>query len=525
MNAGTIDSSPVKTNRVIVFDTTLRDGDQTPGAATSPRTKLRTARLLERLCVDVIEAGFPASSEQDFQAVRAIASELHGSCVCALARCVEPDIERAASALAAAARPRIHVFIATSPIHRKHKLNMKRAQVLEAAAKGVRLAAAACADVEFSAEDATRTERRFLADVVETAIESGARTINIPDTVGYSTPDETAALFLWLREHVRGADTVIFSAHCHDDLGMAVANSLAALGAGARQVECTINGIGERAGNASLEEIVMALHTRTDSYGLTTNVRTELLSRASRAVSRATGIVVAPNKAVVGQNAFAHESGIHQHGMLRHRVTYEIMRPGDVGAKSSLVLGRHSGRHALLARLRGLGVQPAAIELEQILNALKAHKGNGCLMDTELKALAARTMAECRREWTLLNAESREVPQGKFSVCVNALTPEGVTRIGSAKAATLRRAVFKAVKRATQREFSATVKTLDLQARGDGQLWQAEVELVLDHTKASGQAWGTSDVEALAAALLQGASMLEPGRSKECKKFVTVTES
>jgi 2-isopropylmalate synthase len=525
MSAETSDSSPAQTNRVIVFDTTLRDGDQTPGAATSPRTKLRTARLLERLCVDVIEAGFPASSEQDFQAVQAIAGELHDSCVCALARCVEPDIERAASALAAAARPRIHVFIATSPIHRRHKLNMNRAQVLDAAARGVRLAAAACADVEFSAEDATRTERRFLAEIVEAAIECGARTINIPDTVGYSTPVETAALFSWLREHVRGAAKVIFSAHCHDDLGMAVANSLAALGAGARQVECTINGIGERAGNASLEEIVMALHTRRDSYGLTTSVKTELLSRASRAVSRATGIVVAPNKAVVGQNAFAHESGIHQHGMLRHRVTYEIMRPGDVGAKSSLVLGRHSGRHALLARLRGLGVRPAPDELDKILNALKAQKGNRCLMDTELKAMAARTMAANRHEWTLLNAESREMAHGRFSVSVNALTPDGETRTGSAKSATLRRAVFKAVKRAMQRDFSVTVKTLDLQARGDGQLWQAEVELSLHEARVSAQAWGTSDVEALGAALLQGASKLEPGGPDASKTFVTAAES
>ncbi|HZX65310.1 MAG: 2-isopropylmalate synthase [Myxococcales bacterium] len=357
---------------IVVFDTTLRDGEQAPGASMDIHQKIRVARALQRLHVDVIEAGFPAASPGDFEAVAAVAREIEGPTVCALARAEKRDIDQVEAALRDARRRRCHVFLATSPLHREHKLHMSREEVASRAEQGVAYARQFFDDVEYSAEDAARTEPDFLAEVVERAVAAGATTINIPDTVGYALPNQFGALIAHLRKTVRGIERVTLSVHCHNDLGLAVANTLAALEAGARQVECTVNGIGERAGNCSLEEVVMAVRTRADHFGLDTSVRTQELVEASRIVSEATGFVVQRNKAVVGENAFAHEAGIHQHGMLQHAQTYEIMRPEDVGFPSTrLVLGKHSGRHVLRKRLEDLGHEIDAQKLDRAFAEFK----------------------------------------------------------------------------------------------------------------------------------------------------------
>src|SRR5713226_2839873 len=358
--------------RVIVFDTSLRDGEQAPGAAMDLTHKLQVARALQALGVDVLEAGFPAASPGDSEAVGAVARQIEGPIVCALARANREDIDRVTEALRPAGRKRCHVFLATSPIHREFKLGFGTAEVVRRAVEAIRYARESFDDVEYSAEDAARTEPDFLCEVVEKVIEAGATTINVPDTVGYAIPSQFAGLILHLRRRVRCIERVVLSVHCHDDLGLAVANSLAALQAGARQVECTVNGIGERAGNCSLEELVMAIRTRSDYLGLHTGIRTQNLCAASRVVAAATSFQVARNKAVVGQNAFAHESGIHQHGMMQHAQTYEVMRPEDVGFKNtSLVLGKHSGRHALAARLRELGHQLEPLQIDRVFEELK----------------------------------------------------------------------------------------------------------------------------------------------------------
>ena len=350
--------------RIAVFDTTLRDGEQSPGCSMNVQEKLRMASQLDRLGVDVIEAGFPIASEGDFDAVQAIAAAIRRPIVAGLARACPGDIHRAWAALEGAARPRIHVFLATSDIHLKYKLRISRQQCLEQARDAVRLARSLCADVEFSPEDATRTDPEFLFRVLKAVVEAGATTLNIPDTVGYTTPAEFGELIQAIGRRV---DEVIISAHCHNDLGMAVANTLAAIGAGARQVECTINGIGERAGNASLEEIVMAMRVRPDRYEFDTAVVGEQLYPASQLLSEITGVAVQPNKAITGRNAFAHEAGIHQDGMLKNPLTYEIMTPQSVGVPDSrLVLGKHSGRHALSLRCEQLGYQFDRRELDEV---------------------------------------------------------------------------------------------------------------------------------------------------------------
>src|SRR3954449_3185833 len=359
-------------NRIRIFDTTLRDGEQSPGASMNIVEKVEVARALAGLGVDVIEAGFPIASPGDFESVRAIAADVAGATICALARCNDRDIDRAWEALKYAQSPRIHVFLATSAIHREHKLKMTREQVVERAVQSVKRAKSYCPDVEFSPEDAARTEVDFLCEVVEAAIEAGATTVNIPDTVGYATPTQYAAVIRTLRERVRNIDRAVISTHCHDDLGMAVANSLAGVEAGARQVECTINGIGERAGNASLEEIVMLLRTRRPRFGLDTSIETTEIVRTSRMVSRLTGYVVQPNKAIVGRNAFAHEAGIHQHGVLANRRTYEIMDAESVGLTGSdIVLGKHSGRHALRQAFADLGFTIEGDELKRAFERFK----------------------------------------------------------------------------------------------------------------------------------------------------------
>ena len=343
-------------NRVIIFDTTLRDGEQSPGCSMNLEEKLQVAQILEDLKVDVIEAGFPIASRGDFEAVHEIAKLVRGSSVAGLARATTKDIDRAWQALKPAKRPRIHTFISTSPLHMKHKLRMEPEQVHEAVIASISHARNLCDDVEWSPEDGTRTEHDFLCRCVESAIKAGAGTINVPDTVGYTVPEEFHDLIAMLMNRVPNIDKAVISVHCHNDLGLAVANSLAAVRAGARQVECTINGIGERAGNAAMEEIVMALRTRHDTLPYTTGVKSELITKASRLLSAVTGFSVQPNKAIVGANAFAHESGSHQDGFLKNAQTYEIMTPESVGlTRSTLVMGKHSGRHAFKAKLQELG--------------------------------------------------------------------------------------------------------------------------------------------------------------------------
>jgi 2-isopropylmalate synthase len=360
------------TDRVYIFDTTLRDGEQSPGASMSLEEKLRVAEMLDQMGVDIIEAGFPVASNGDFEAVREIAKLAQNAVVCGLARAIDKDIERAAEALKPAKYSRIHTFISTSPVHMKHKLQMEPDAVLEAVKASVTKARQYTGDVEWSAEDATRTEHDFLCRCVEVAIKAGATTINIPDTVGYTVPAEYSQLIRILKEKVPGADEVIFSTHCHNDLGMAVANSLSGVQSGARQVECTINGLGERAGNAALEEVVMAINTRNDVLPFWTNVDSRKITRASKLVSAVTAFPVQYNKAIVGKNAFAHESGIHQDGMLKNNQTYEIMTPESVGLQeSSLVMGKHSGRHAFAQKLTELGYELNDTEFQDTFRRFK----------------------------------------------------------------------------------------------------------------------------------------------------------
>ncbi len=358
--------------KIIIFDTTLRDGEQSPGCSMNLAEKLELAQALIDLGVDVMEAGFPIASPGDFEAVREISSTMQGTTFCGLARCNDKDIDRAWEALKQAERSRIHVFLATSAIHREFKLKMTREQIIARAVDGVSRAHSYCDDIEFSPEDAARTEHDFLCEVVEAAITAGATTINIPDTVGYATPQQMGDTISMLFNRVPNIDKAVISIHCHNDLGLAVANSLAAVQNGAGQIECTINGIGERAGNCSLEEVVMAMKTRQDFYNLDTNINTQRLVPTSRLLTSITGMAVQRNKAIVGQNAFAHEAGIHQDGMLKERTTYEIMRPEDVGlAKTDLVLGKHSGRAALGDRARELGYHLTGEQLQEVFDEFK----------------------------------------------------------------------------------------------------------------------------------------------------------
>jgi 2-isopropylmalate synthase len=397
-------------NQIRIFDTTLRDGEQAPGFSMTPEAKLRMARALAALRVDVIEAGFAASSPGDAQSIREIAKSIEGPVICSLARATRGDIIAAAGALAPAERKRIHIFIGTSPLHREAKLHMDRRQVLEAIRSSVALAREHFDDVEFSAEDAIRTERDYLAETLSLAAAEGASTLNVPDTVGYTTPDEIQGLFAFLVDSVERPGDVIFSTHCHDDLGMAVANSLAAVRGGARQVECAVNGIGERAGNCALEDVVMALRTRADVYGARTNVDTTKIMAASRTLSQVTNTPPPRNKSIVGANAFAHESGIHQHGVLQNRATYEIIRPEDVGLETDgIVLGKHSGRHALAARARALGCMLEGEQLERTFAVFKRVADEVGIVDTaRLLGLLSETRTSRKQaEWKLSKVDIR----------------------------------------------------------------------------------------------------------------------
>jgi 2-isopropylmalate synthase len=443
-------------DQVRVFDTTLRDGEQSPGATMTTGEKLEVARALRRAGVDVIEAGFPAASPDDLAAVRAIAEEVGRSdsapIVCGLARATRDDLELCWRAVSPAERPRIHTFLATSDLHLTHKLRISRRDAVERVKSAVSHARALCADVEFSPEDASRSDPEFLFEVLETAIRAGATTLNIPDTVGYATPEEYGALIAAIRTHVRGVDGVILSVHCHDDLGLAVANSLSGLRAGARQVEVAVNGIGERAGNCALEELVMALRTRAKVYGLSTNVDTTQLTRLSRLVSSSTGMVVAPNKAIIGSNAFAHESGIHQDGMLKHMETYEIMRPETVGAgETRLVLGKHSGRHAFAKRIEELGYDLDERELERAFQQFKRvaerkkHVG-----DADLDAIVAAERPDAGPQWQLQDLEVASGTSGLPTASVRLRAPDGGDRVAAAVGTGPVDAAFRAVDQLVQ---------------------------------------------------------------------------
>ena len=392
-------------DKVLIFDTTLRDGEQAPGASMNETEKLEVAFGLERLGVDIIEAGFPVISPGDFNSVKIVAKNIKKSIVCGLARSIKKDIDAAAQAVKIAKRGRIHVFLATSKIHLEHKLRKNKDEVLAMAVDAVKYAKKKISDIEFSPEDASRTDKEFLYRIIEAVIKAGAKTVNIPDTVGYSVPNEYGQLIQNIKNNVPNIDKAIISVHCHDDLGVGVANSLSAIKHGARQVECTVNGIGERAGNASLEEIVMAIKTRKDYYGCTTGIRTTEIYKVSRLVSKYTGFLVPPNKAIVGSNAFRHEAGIHQDGVLKERLTYEIMKPEDVGfTGTGLVLGKHSGRHAFKVRLKALGVELQDAELDRAFERFKkvADKKKE-VYDEDLIAIVEDERKCIKNTWTLVN--------------------------------------------------------------------------------------------------------------------------
>ena len=499
---------------LIIFDTTLRDGEQSPGASMTREEKLRIARQLEKMRVDVIEAGFAAASPGDFEAVKGIAQTVRESTVCSLARASEKDVRTAGEAIAPAARGRIHTFIATSPIHMEKKLRMSPDAVLDAAVAAVKLARQFTDDVEFSAEDAVSSETDFLCRIFEAVIAAGARTINVPDTVGYSLPEVWGARIRELIERVKGSERVIWSTHCHNDLGMAVANSLAAVQAGARQVECTINGLGERAGNASLEEIVMAVRTRADLFDVTTRLDISQIVPASKLVSQITGYPVQPNKAIVGANAFAHESGIHQDGVLKHRETYEIMRAEDVGwGANKLVLGKLSGRNAFRTRLEELGI---AIESEAQLNQAFARfkelaDKKSEIFDEDLHALMSdeevtsinerfRLVAAC------FHSETGEPPKAELTLSVDGKeTPCRATGAGPVDAA------FQAIESVANSGAKLLLYSVNAITTGTDAQGEVTVRLSRDGKVTNGQGADTDVIVASAKAYVNALNRLYGG--------------
>jgi 2-isopropylmalate synthase len=495
-------------DQVRIFDTTLRDGEQSPGISLNEAEKLEIAQQLARLGVDVIEAGFPITSPGDFAAVQAIARQVEGPVVAGLARAHTCDVEAAWGAVRDAARPRIHTFISTSDIHIVHQLQSTREDVLGQARAAVAHARSLCEDVEFSPMDATRADRDFTAEVVAVALEEGATTINIPDTVGYATPEEYAAYLRGLYERVPALRDAVLSVHCHDDLGLAVANSLAGVLAGARQVECAVNGIGERAGNASLEEVVMLLHTRGDALGLTTGAQTTEIARTSRLVSRLTGYPVQPNKAIVGRNAFAHESGIHQDGVLKERSTYEIMDARTVGLEANeIVLGKHSGRHALRQALAELGHEVDGQALRVAFDRFKeiADKKKQ-VTALDLEALVTDELREepvgYALEWFDVEASTRRPPHATVSVS----TPEGASVRGSFTGDGPVDAIFRAIAVATGVDARLREFRVDAVTGGQDALGEVSVVLELGGRAAGGQGVATDILEAAAVAYVRALS-------------------
>ncbi|MGI9576260.1 2-isopropylmalate synthase [Alloalcanivorax xenomutans] len=500
--------------RLIIFDTTLRDGEQSPGATMDQDEKLRIAKALERMRVDVIEAGFAIASQGDFEAVKAIADTVRESTICSLARAKAEDIDRAAEALAGAESGRIHTFLATSPIHMEHKLRMTPDQVVENAVAAVKHARNRIDDVEFSCEDAGRSELDFLCRIVEAAIDAGARTINIPDTVGYNIPEQFAHTIRSLLERVPNADKAVFSVHCHNDLGLAVANSLAAVQAGARQVECTINGLGERAGNASLEEIVMAVRTRQDLFPVDTGINTREIVPASKLVSTITGFPVQPNKAIVGANAFAHESGIHQDGVLKHRETYEIMSAEDVGWHTNrMVLGKHSGRAAFRARLEELGIPLGSdaslnIAFQRFKDlADKKHE----VFDEDLQALVSdtrQTAEQERYQLVVLEVTSCTGETPKARIVINV---DGEEREATAAGAGPVDATFKAIESLVQSNCSMSLYSVNAITSGTDSQGEVTVRLEKGGRIVNGHGADTDIISASAKAYLNALNHFASG--------------
>ena len=461
-------------DKIFVFDTTLRDGEQSPGCSMNLNEKLTLARQLERLGVDIIEAGFPIASDGDFESVKAVSKSVRGPIICGLARTGEADIERAAQALDGARAPRIHTFIATSDIHLKHKLRMSRERVLDETVRAVTQARGYVDDVEFSAEDATRSDRDYLVEIFSAALEAGASTLNVPDTVGYTMPDEYAELIAYLIENVPGSERAVFSVHCHNDLGLAVANSLAAVSAGARQIECTVNGIGERAGNTSLEETVMAIKIRPDVCGgADTEISTSEIYPSSRMLPSITGVAVQPNKAIVGENAFAHEAGIHQDGVLKAAITYEIMTPESIGrASNELVLGKHSGRHAFGERLKELGFE---IDGEEFQRAFKRFKdladAKKVIFNEDLEAIVADSSISTEDRFALVSLAIQSGTEEQASASVS-LMLDGVERSSTARGVGPVDAVFRGISDLVETEsqlerYQVHAVTAGLDAQGE----------------------------------------------------------
>lgn len=493
--------------RIRIFDTTLRDGEQSPGFSMSLGQKLRVARVLADMKVDIIEAGFPAASPGDFEAVRAISTEIRGPIIAGLCRTIPRDIERTIEAIEPAENARIHTFIATSPIHRDLKLKMTPDEVIRHAVNAVKLAKTACDDVEFSAEDGIRTEREYLAEVLQAVIEAGATTVNIPDTVGYSTPTEMYELFSWLSRTVPGIENVHMSTHCHNDLGLAVANSLAAVEGGATQIECALNGIGERAGNCALEEVVMALRTRADHYGVETGVDTTRLASASNLLAAVTGNFVPRNKAIVGENAFAHEAGIHQHGMLAARETYEIMEPSDVGVKDSqLILGKHSGRHAVVDRAKQMGYELEDDEVEAIMTRFKDLADvKKRVFDSDLEAIITGYETSTMGPWSLnwLSVVSRVNGETIPSASLTLAHEDGTTSTHTGDGDGPVDAIVEALELVTGTRIEVLSLAMRSISLGEDAQGEANMRAKVDGVEYSGHGLSTDIVAACAEALLE----------------------
>ncbi len=508
-------NEPVDPKRMIkIFDTTLRDGEQSPGASMNLFEKLEIAQSLADLGVDIIEAGFPIASPGDFEAVREVGKIIRGPTICGLARCNDADIDRAWEALKHAETPRIHVFLATSAIHRQFKLKMDKDQIIQRAVEGVRRAVAYCDDVEFSPEDAARTEPDFLCQVVEAAIQAGASTVNIPDTVGYATPAHMGGVIQTLVDRVPNIDQAVISVHCHNDLGLAVANSLAAVENGAGQVECTINGIGERAGNCSLEEIVMALRVRADYFHADTRIVSQRLVPTSRQVANITGIQVQRNKAIVGRNAFAHEAGIHQDGMLKEARTYEIMRPQDVGlAQTDLVLGKHSGRAALGDRARQLGYRLTAEQLHEVFDNFKQLADRKKeIYDSDIAALIEEIIRVVSDQWTFgsysIQTESGKTPQVRLTVKHG--EDEQTTQMSCGDGPV--DAIFLAIEQLTGHKVRCVDFGVHSVSVGKDAQGEVNVEIEHDGRRYVGRGVSTDSLEAAAKAFLNAVNRIEAAR-------------
>lgn len=508
--------------RVKIFDTTLRDGEQSPGATLNHQEKILIAKQLAKLNVDVIEAGFPIASNDDYKAVREIAKTIKGTKIAALARCRKKDIDRAWSAVKHAKKPRLHVFLATSPIHMRYKLKMTPGQIIRTGTKAVRYAKKFCNDIEFSPEDASRTKPEFLYEVLEKVIEAGATTVNIPDTVGYAQPKEFGELIKGINKNVKGIENVTVSVHCHNDLGLAVANSLEAVRNGALQVECTMNGIGERAGNASLEEIVMSLYTRKDCFNATTGIKLKEIYKTSRMVRNFTGIPIQPNKAIVGKNAFAHEAGIHQHGILSKRQCYEIMNPKTIGVETELVIGKHSGKHAIASQLKRWGYELDKRQLKKVMEKIKE------LADKEKKVMKADIIAIANDVTNELSTAEQRIKLKELLIMTgNKITPtakvklkvDGVERFGVGEGVGPVDALNNALRPLIDPNIS--LKEYNLKAITGGTDALADVSIKLEDKKKnifSAEAINEDVIMASAEALIKGANKVLNFEKREKKR-------